>query len=98
MATITDSGTQPQPHYCEHPVDDLMPRKGCPDWPSCVRNALVEPDDDDDGDADDFEDEDEIPGIGRSLAALLGLAAAVALLLVVAAVLAPYLLGSALLP
>lgn len=31
-----DSGTQPAPHYCEHPAD-MLAAEGCPRWPACVQ-------------------------------------------------------------
>jgi hypothetical protein len=95
MTTPPDSATQPSPHYCTHPGDTLS-AAGCPRWPVCAqldapaarafdallqhmeRTAEPEPD-----------DEDEIPGIGRSLAALAGFAAGCVIFLVVCAILLP---------
>lgn len=87
MTTVTppplppDSGTQPAPHYCEHPADALA-ATGCPRWPSCATL-------DDDPEPDD---EDEIPGLAVLLASLLGVIVGLALALAVIVLLLPVLL------
>lgn len=32
--TTADSGTQPEPHYCEHTI--IGRGEGCPVWPACL--------------------------------------------------------------
>lgn len=83
-APPNDTGTQPTPHYCAHPVDALA-ATGCPRWPACatldVRPAIepdVEP------------DEDDIPGIAVLLVTLLGYVAAAVLVVVAVAALTWY--------
>lgn len=36
MTTVSDSGTQPNPHYCTQRLTDDGTITGCPDWPACL--------------------------------------------------------------
>lgn len=73
-----DSGSQPEPHYCEHPA--ATRREGCPDWPACLPLPYhVEPSDDS-------------PGLAESLASLAAFAGWCVIFLIIVAILLPFMI------
>lgn len=105
MTPITDSGTQPAPHYCRRAAD-AGHRTGCPDWPLCLFPlpplpagrvlTLTKPvpaalDFDDFDDEPEPDDDDDVPGIAIVLVSMLGIVAYVVIAVCALAILLPFL-------